>query len=142
MVSKQIFPPYKHLFQKLVLHYIDKIKWITLRLTLEVQYLYSSVHITLNKICFQILKKPFIVQKWIIHLMKAMLIFFGKKILLKKPNNQKPKNLIFQLCQFSICFGEKSLGLVFGLISWINWFKGNWCPSTYVVAGCPGSKRI
>ena len=62
---------------------------------------YSRVHISSNEVFSKILKKPSIVQKWMIW--KPNWFSLGKNKI-EKPNDQNPKNKkgIFQLRQFSI----------------------------------------
>ena len=65
----------------------------------------SRSHISSDEVFFNILKKPFIVQKYmIVPHMKDRLIFIEmkQKKMFEQPNNQKPKNNIFQLHQYPI----------------------------------------
>ena len=49
----------------------------------------------------------------------------------KNPKWQTLKNLFFQNCQFSIFFVKVSW--IGPCIRWIDWCKGHWCGSTYMV---------
>ena len=72
--------------------------------------MYSRVHISWNEVFSKILKKPSIVQKWMIPHMKAFSLFIDKKqnkFFFEKPNNKKQNKMpIFQLRQFLIFFHE------------------------------------
>ena len=81
---------------------------------------YSRVHISSDTVFFKILKKPSIVQKWMILYMSGILVFiemklkkffFSKKKKIKMANFKKTN---FQLRQFSIFFHE----------NFIDWFLG------------------
>ena len=73
-------------------------------------------------------KKSLLTNKSVDHVfmrMKQKNVFFWKKI----QNGQK--NLIFQLCQFSIFFMK--ISWIGPCVSRIDWCKGHWCGSTYIV---------
>ena len=78
----------------------------------------------------------------VLHMFTQLLFWAGnqgnhqnfKLIFLKKANPKWPtqKKLVFQFCQFSTCFFFKNF-MDWSLVSRIDWCKGHWCESTYMV---------
>ena len=100
---------------------------------------YCRVHNSSDGVFFKILKKPSLVQKWMILYMSGILVFIEMK--LKKNFFFEKKKIKIKMANFKKLISSSAnsqyffmkMSLIGSWVCRIDWCKGHWCGLPYMV---------